>query len=157
MQDWLIVVWKASIHALPHQSDHRSPPLGSCRCLFLAPLHAPVGPIFAPLSAAVIGILVVATQRSRGGDCAAIVVAAQRWQRSDGSAAMVAQQWQGGVAAMAMAAQQRQWRRSDGDGGTAMAMAVQRRLRKRSNGNGDGGAVMGVAVAAAAQQWRRSK
>ena len=48
MQDWLIVVWKASIHALPHQSDHRSPPLGSCRCLFLAPLHAPVGPIFTP-------------------------------------------------------------------------------------------------------------
>ena len=70
---------------------------------------------------------------------------------------MVAQRWQGGVAAMAMAAQQRQWRRSNGDGGAAMAMAAQRRLRKRSNGNGDGGAAMGVAVVAAAQQWQRSK
>ena len=56
MQDWLIVVWKASIHALPRQPDHRSPPLGSCRCpccgrpliVVFGPLHAPVGPIFSP-------------------------------------------------------------------------------------------------------------
>ena len=32
MQDWLIVVWKASIHALPRQPNHRPPPLGRCCC-----------------------------------------------------------------------------------------------------------------------------
>ena len=58
-------------------------------------------------------------------------------------------------AAEAVTAQQLWWQRSDGS--AAMAMAAQRRLRKRSNGNGDGGAAMGVAVVAAAQQWRRSK
>jgi hypothetical protein len=63
------------------------------------PLHAPVGPIFAPplSSAAVVVILVVVV-----GGCAAIVVgsaamATQRWQRSNDSAAMAekvaAQRW----------------------------------------------------------------
>jgi hypothetical protein len=56
MQDWLIVVWKAPIHALPRQPDHHPPPLGVVAVvvvvgrwlLFSTPLHAPVGPIFAP-------------------------------------------------------------------------------------------------------------
>ena len=44
--------------------------------------------------------------------------------------------------------------RSDGreGGGAAMAMTAQRRLRRCSDGNGDGGAVMGVAVVAVANQ-----
>jgi len=62
-------------------------------------------------------------------------VAAQQlwWQRSNGGAAMG---------------------RSDGreGGGAAMAMTAQRRLRRCSDGNGDGGAVMGVAVVAVANQ-----
>jgi hypothetical protein len=78
-------------------------------------------------------------------------MAAHQWQRSDGSGR------EGGGAAMAMAAQQRQWQRSNGNGGAAIVMAVQRWLWTRSNGNGNGGAAMGVAVVAAAQQWRRSK
>ena len=44
--------------------------------------------------------------------------------------------------------------RSDGreGGGVAMAMTAQQRLRRCSDGNGDGGAVMGVAVVAVANQ-----
>ena len=78
-------------------------------------------------------------------------MAAQQWQRSDGSGR------EGGGAAMAMAVQQPQWWRSNGNGGAAIVTAVQRRLWTRSNGNGNGGAAMGVAVVVAAQQWRRSK
>ncbi len=57
---------------------------------------------------------------------------------------------------MAMAAQQRQWRCSNGLGGTAIGMAVQQWLRRHSDGNGNGGAAMGEAVVEAAQQWRCS-
>ncbi len=60
-----------------------------------------------------------------------------------------------------MAAQRLWWQRSNGgaamgrgngrEGGSiAMAMTAQRRLGRFSDGNGDGGAVMGVAVVAAA-------
>jgi hypothetical protein len=70
----------------------------------------------------------------------------RRWWRSDDN----------GGTATAMVVRQRQWRCSDGLGGAATAMVAQRRLRRRSNGNGNGGAVMGVAVVVAAQQWRRS-
>jgi len=69
------------------------------------------------------------------------VVAAQRfwWQRSNGGAAMGRSDGREGGS-------------TDGreGGSAAMAMMAQRRLGRFSNGNGDGGAVMGVAVVAAA-------
>ena len=162
MQDWSIVVWKASIHALPCQPDHRSPPLGSCSCrcpcrgrpliVVFGPPPCPCWPNLRPPSQQQSSSsLLWSRNDSRGGGCAVIVVAAQQWQRSNGSAAIWQRRWwrsngDGG-------------RRSDGDGGAAMATVAQRRLRKHSNGNGNGngGAAMGVAVVVAAQQWRRSK
>ena len=166
MQDWLIVVWKVSIHALPRQPDHRSPPLGSCRCPFRG---RPLIVVFGPPPCPRWPNLHPPSQLSSscrhpccGRATTAEVVAAQLWQRSDGSTAMAekvaAQQWRwqrsngNDGAAMAMAAQRLQRRRSDCNGGAAIATAAQQRLRKCSNGNVNGGAAMGVAVVVAAQQ-----
>ena len=137
MQDWFIVVWKASIYALPRQPDHRSPPLGSCCCpcrgrpliVVFSPPLCPRWPGLHPPSQ------LSSSRRHPCCGCAttapeAVAVQQMWWQRSDGSTAMTAQQWQrsngreGGGAAMAMAAQQRQWRCSNGD--AAMATAAQR-------------------------------
>ena len=54
------------------------------------------------------------------------VVAAQLWQRSDGSTSR----------AEKVAAQQWRWQRSNGNGGAAMAMAAQRLQRRRSDCDG---------------------
>ena len=157
MQDWLIVVWKASIHALPCQPDHRSPPLGSCRCpCRCRPLIVVFGP---PLCPRWPGLRppsqLSSSRRHPCCGCATTApeaVAAQQlwWQCSDGSIAMTAQQWQrsdgreGGGAAMAMAAQQRQWRRSNGN--AAMATAAQRWRRRCIDGLGSAATAMAMAV-----------
>ena len=100
MQEWLINVCKASIHALPRRPNHCPPPLGSRRCpcrgrplnVFFVPPPSPRWPNLSPPSQQQSSSsLLWSCNDGRGGGCTAIVVAAQQWQRSDGSAAMAAQ------------------------------------------------------------------
>ncbi len=115
-------------------SSSSSPPPSPCRCRRFqnrrrrrCPLPSPSPPPPAPSYSSLLIVALVSStsagrQRHRwralgtpvcllwsrndggGSGCAAIVVAAQQWRRSDG-----AQRWQ------------RRWRRSDGDDGTATA------------------------------------